>query len=309
MELIYAVAGIALVIFYIGYGTGYTPADDDMPRLRGIGSVLVGGVLCLIIWGAASGARAPAAGVMAFLFLAVFAALFLFGLGRVLGSLVPMLFPEGPRRIAAVLLTMGPPAALMAWAIYSVTIAEADLQARNTAARDVIQTRMHQARFGPHEITFPGAPALHILHPCSNRSSRCRTMFWDSPGWNNRPEGPLELFALGLVTHPTVLEAQEHWCARPDVPSGGIWCTLAEADDMRFKRADEVLSSEASRETRCGSTHTGRIACNLTHDVGAGAVAILHSLADDEGAARAAIRDKRDRADAIWASMTGSAQP
>lgn len=309
MELFYAVAGVALVVFYIGYGTGYTPADDDMPRLRGTGSVLVGGMLCLIIWGAASGARAPAAGVMAILLLAVFGALFLFGLGRILGSLVPILFPEGPRRIAAVLLTMGLPAALTAWAIYGVTTAEAALQARNTAARDMIQTQMHQARFGPHEIKFPGAPVLEVRHPCSNRPNSCRTMFWHSPGWNSRPDGPLELFAFGLVTHPTVLEAQELWCARPDVPSGGIWCTLTEADDMRFKRADEVQGSEASRETRCRPTHKGRIACNLTYDVAPGAVAILNSLADDEGAARDAIREKRGRADAVWASMTGTAQP
>ena len=307
---IYYVAIIALALFYIGFGTGYNPGDDDAPRLRGIGSVFIGGVVSLIIWGAAlEGVRAPAAGVTALIFIAVFGSLFIFGLGRVLGSFIPLCFAEGPRRLVAVAVTTGLPAACVAWILYSVSMAEAALQAQHAAARDVMQSNTHRARFGAHDISLPGAPVLHVQHPCGNRRNRCSTMFWYSPGWNNRPDGELEVFSFGLVTHRFALDALAKWCARQDALSGSLWCTLTSEDSMRFKRADELRGIETEREVQCSIRYTRQIGCRLTHDVAPGVATLLTSAAETEEAATADILARRARAEAIWASVIGDGRP
>lgn len=311
MVVYYAIAGIALALFYTGYGTGFARGRDEGPNPRGIGLMLIGGLSCAILWAAAvEGIRAPGAGAVILLFIAGFGALFVFGLGRLIGSHVLFRFDEGPRRLAAVVLTMGLPAAIVGWTLYGVTSAEAALQARNTAAREALQAGTYSARFAAHDITVPGAPVLSLVHPCRHRPSRCTTMFWTSPGWNNRAEGPLELFAVDVVTHPGTLEAQVEWCARrPDMPLESVWCTLEEQDNIRFRPADELRGDDADRTLRCRAVHTGQVDCKLTDDVAPGVVALLSSLAQDEPAARAALLVKRNRAEALWASLTAVPRP
>ena len=305
MSIYFALAGIALVLFYIGFGVGFTPGDEDDANLSGFGSVLVGGIACAILWGASvEGIRAAGAGAMVFIIMAVFGALFLFGLGRVLGSVVLIFFDEGPSRRAAVVLAMGVPAAFIGWTLYGVTAAEAALQAKNAAARDMLQSATYEAQLGAHQITFPGAPALSLVHPCGTRPSRCTTHLWISPGWNNRADGPLELFAFEIVTHSDVLAEQAQWCARHDRPDTMLWCALTQADAIQFRRAEDMRGAEADREIRCAPIHTGQVGCALTHDVAQGVVARLTTLAGSDAAARAAILERRNRADAIWSEIT-----
>ncbi|MEM7720593.1 MAG: hypothetical protein AAF222_15455, partial [Pseudomonadota bacterium] len=166
------------------------------------------------------------------------------------------------------------------------------------------------ARFGVFDIAVPGAPVLSLVHSCDSRQNRCTTMFWDSVGWNNRAEGPLELFVFDVVTHPDVLGAQAEWCARrPDVSAESVWCSLTEQDGMRFKPASNLRGREAERDTRCLATTTGQIGCAVTHDVAPGVAALLAGFAGDEITARTILRGKRDRAEALWASMTTTSQP
>ncbi|MEM7720084.1 MAG: hypothetical protein AAF222_12860, partial [Pseudomonadota bacterium] len=192
MVSIYTIAGIALALFYIGYSIGFVRGDDEEPNLQGVVAVLIGGVFSAITWGAAvESIRAPAAGVVVLMLMAVFGGLLVFGLGRLFGSLVLICFDEGPRRRTAVLLTMGLPAALAGWILFSVTSTEAALQAKNAVAREALQAGTYNARFGVFDIAVPGAPVLSLVHSCDSRQNRCTTMFWDSVGWNNRAEGPL----------------------------------------------------------------------------------------------------------------------
>lgn len=311
MVSIYAIAGIALVLFCIGYGTGFTLGKGEEPNLRGVVAMLIGGVFTAITWGAAvESIRAPGAGATVVLFMAAFGALFLFGLGRFVGSLVLIFYEEGPRRRVAVLLTMGLPAVIVGWILYGITTAEAALQAENAVAREALQAETYTLGFGAYHIQVPGAPVLSLVHPCNLPSNRCTTMFWYSIGWNSRAEAPQRVFAFDVVTNPDTLKAQAAWCARrTDISQDSVWCNLTDPDRMRFKRSSDLRGSEAERETRCNATSTGQIGCAVTHDVASGIVARLGAFAVDEATAREQLQAQRNRAEALWSSMTPVLRP
>lgn len=298
MSFLYTIAGIALVLFYIGYGTGFTRADDEEPNLRGVAAMLIGGIFSAITWGARVSIDTFV------LFAAAFGALFLFGLGRFLGSLVSIFYDEGPRRRTAAFVTMGLPVALVIWLFYSSNSAETARQARNAAAREVLQAETYDVRFGAYDIQVPGAPVLSLVHPCDHSSNCCTTRFGNSIAWNKRSDAPSKLFGIDLVAYTWLLDAQAEWCARrTDISADSIWCNLTEEDDMRFKPAYDLRGSEAVREARCNAHSIGWIGCAVTHDVAPGVAVRLGSIAEDEMTARTLLREKRDRADAIWASF------
>jgi len=310
MEVIYSVPVIALVLYLIGYSIGFAPSDDDKPSLHGVGAMLTGGFFCLVLWAMAQGTiRAPGAGAVLLIFFSLFAALFLFGLGRFLGTMVSIWFAKGILRRVMVLATTGLPAMAVAWTIYSTSKVEAALQAEQAAARAALQSGTYEARFGAHEIAFPGVPVFTVIHPCRTRGLNCTTRFWIAAGWNKRKEGPLEIVSFEVNTNPTALQELEPWCAEKPAFGDALWCQFTPDDEMRLKRLEDLRGVENERTTSCMQIYTGDFTCRASHDLADGIVAVLHTLTDTENSGRALIDAKRMRAEAVWARLTEAPRP
>jgi len=309
MELFYALAGLALLLYFVGYSIGYFPSDDEKPSLHGVGAMLAGGFVCLVLWTAMQGSvRAPGGAVVIVIFMLLFGALFLFGLGRFLGTLVSARFAKGATRRFMVFATTGLPVLAVAGTLYSVSRAEAGLQAEQAAARAALQSGTYQARFGAHDIVFPGAPVFVVVHPCATLSRNCTTLFWASAGWNRRADGPLEIVSLEVNPNPTALQDLTAWCAERPAFETALWCQFTAYDEMRLKRVGDLRGVESERTTSCTQIFNGAFTCRATHDLTEGIAAVLDTVTKTEASGRDLIETKRERAELLWSALTAGSQ-
>ena len=302
---IYGIAGVILAAFYVGFGTGYTPGTAAPRRLRGLPAMVIGATIAFLLWQFAKGtARDPYSAASMFMFIAVFAVIFLFGAGRFFGSLIPLLVEDGARRRQATALALAAPLVMVVSLFYPLEMKRLEREAANAVALSELQSGTYVATFGTHLVTLPGVPAVEVHHTCTLGHSSCRTMFWHSPGLNNAESDGLKITRLSIVTHDEALRATEEWCrTRPD-QAGSVWCRITSDDALTFWPAAEIDGSGLDTPLQCSESKKDGVTCQARHDVAPGISAMLHGKGTTRTGAEAANLAKQATAEAVWAALT-----
>lgn len=313
MEYVY-IASVILGLFYAGYWTGYSGVRAGSHRVQGFPAILTGGIVTFTIWAAAQEhVRAPGAAVLVLYIAALFFLVFVFGLGQLLGGLVPLWVAKGPKRAGAVLATLFFPASLVGGFLYLLTVELAAEEAAKAAALADLQSRTHVGRFGDHDVRFPGLPRLELRHRCREGRSDCSTNFWSSPGFNGVEEGDvLALREVVLAAGSDPLAATARWCSTRPEQAGSLWCSTRDYGNIRLRLSkpvgdwtgwEEVAGPDPASRTFCFQSWNGHL-CRMFFEVAPGIQAVVSGEADTRSGALKQAQYAPERAHEIWAALT-----
>jgi hypothetical protein len=139
---------------------------DGVRRIRGIGTMIISGVLAIFLWQSAQGLYAPSSGVVIFMFLSLLVFIFIGGLGLFAGSMTGQLPTRSKAICLAGSLVVIIPAALMGWVVYGYEVTTIAAEKPEIAALAGFQNQTLTGSFGGYSIVLPVVPSLHIVHAC-----------------------------------------------------------------------------------------------------------------------------------------------